>query len=1158
MKRILSILLLFALVLLNVQIVALASDAELISGSSAMFFCNNADTLELGGKVYEKQNGVIFTANITVSDYSSDYSFIYLNGNKLQKLANGENIIELNSASLAKGENELRLMLGTTAGTYSEDIVYGTVNIDDITVESVSFSGVSFNVPSKVNMYMPIIGSAGMTLKTADYSEKISVGDGWSAETGLGGSAPNTPVSVGFVFDVSDVEGGFCVDTTELSDGEYTAVFKSNGSKAEERKIIIDNNAPEISFSIANGASVSKLDKITCKINDITKTESTILLDGKKVNQILPKTLSVGSHTAYVTAVDAIGNKAASVLLFNVTEKKYSVSISDKSAEISVLGDASVYSASVLKDIRMFENRYGSSDMQHLRYDNEVSVSFDNKANLTTSAIGNALPYQSFVVNTEYVKDSSVLVSYTGETGNGTDIVLKAWNYVDARWDEIGSAPSGENISVLVDLATYSRKNKMRVNAMPKLVYNGSSTILWNSDTQYYSRFDDLHDFYYRINQYAVQEYNSGNIGYCVHTGDLIDQVNQGAEIANYEYKIASAAQNILDSANVPNGVVSGNHDINHTAADYSYYCKYFSEDRYKDFDWYGGSLNNNMHHYDLVSIGAYDFVFLYLGTYMEDKDDTIAWANSVCEAYPTRNVIICTHEYILPSGQYSGKRAEVIWDKIVVPNENVVMILCGHNDGVCDQMHRVGNSDRYVLEILADYQFSELGVGPQHVLNGCTCDGEGYVRLMTFNDAKQLISTTYSPVASDYDVYPYNFYPSYSDSFIYDLDLIDANRSIKTTAFDVVYNSEYVGEVGEAELNIGNSEAFYAEIKNGDSALYSAVYVFDKYEADYKVNKEPKYDDPAAPEKVFSAGLANVNENLRKDETNSFPSDDIVKVGLNLMPESASALKKTSGSETYEVKLGDNRAVTLSHENDGGTWVTLANNLFEKVDVSEYNRIYFGVTANKNAKWNLFVNFANREINFSQNKAIASMFGYVNDSPSDFIGTWNGYIDLSDITDLTGEQTLSSVYFVGATPGETVTFDYLFLGKSEGGKIRVITDNNIITAFEDKIGNTMSLPAAPYKQGYNFDGWYTAKEGGEKVEHDLVFGENMTEIYAHFSERAASKESIGFSDTEINLEQTSVLKIVIICLSLLIMVIVAIVLLIKMKKTQKKKDVKQ
>ena len=102
-----------------------------------------------------------------------------------------------------------------------------------------------------------------------------------------------------------------------------------------------------------------------------------------------------------------------------------------------------------------------------------------------------------------------------------------------------------------------------------------------------------------------------------------------------------------------------------------------------------------------------------------------------------------------------------------------------------------------------------------------------------------------------------------------------------------------------------------------------------------------------------------------------------------------------------------------------------------------------------------------------------------------------------------------------------------------------------------------MQLPSAPYKQGYDFEGWYTAKEGGEKVENDLVFAEEVTEIYARFTERTVANETVGYSDTEINLEQVSVVKIVIVCCSLLLMLVVVVVLVIKMKKTQKKRGSK-
>ena len=84
-------------------------------------------------------------------------------------------------------------------------------------------------------------------------------------------------------------------------------------------------------------------------------------------------------------------------------------------------------------------------------------------------------------------------------------------------------------------------------------------------------------------------------------------------------------------------------------------------------------------------------------------------------------------------------------------------------------------------VELLADYQFAELGEGPQHVENGMTCDGEGFVRLLRFTRGGQLLVSTYSPA---YD--KWNYYPEYVDSLVYDLDLIETPLSIRTTDFAV------------------------------------------------------------------------------------------------------------------------------------------------------------------------------------------------------------------------------------------------------------------------------------------------------------------------------------------------------------------------------------
>ena len=1172
MKRIIGTILISLIVLSCIPFTAFAANSEMLKGV-AVFDGNDSDTLTIDNLIFKSTTDYEFKAVINVSDSGNTFNQIQLNGKNIANLVDGENVVTINTADLIDGDNELRIVLGTDKALYNENTVYGTVNIDDIVVESVSFEGVGYTDPKSVNYYLPIVNAAGVTKKSVEYKDGIAVGDGWYSDTKLGGSTPNTPVFVGYVFEYSKNEGIYIVDTNKLKDGEHKAVFKKNGNVVSEKSFTIDNSAPVVKFSVKDGALVSKLQKISFETSDITNVKTELYVDGKRAVSINPKKLSYGKHVAVVTATDRLGNKSVNVLRFEVTDKLYYVEFFKDKLNISVLGSGKIYSGQLLKDLRMFENRYGAPNQDFLRCDDEVLISFDDKSEHITESIGDSVPYQSFVVNVDGVEDKEVLVSYSGTTGNGSDIVLKAWNYKMSAWEKIATVKSGESVSVYVPLDKFSYKKKMRINAMPDVVFNGSDTLLWSTDTQHYSRFEDLNDVYYKINEYAVEQYQKGNIGYLVHTGDLVDQTNAGDAIANSEFAVASKAQEILDKALVPNGVVSGNHDVVHTGENYEYYWKYFGEDRYKDFDWYGGSLNNNMHHFDLISLGSYDFVFLYIGNHRETDEDLIEWANNVCKAYPERNVVICTHEYLLPSGEYSGDRAQVIWDKIVVPNENVKMILCGHNEGVCDQIKQVGDSNRYVLEILADYQFAELGVGPQHVMNGCTCDGEGFVRLMTFNDAGQVISKTYSPVASDYDKDPNNYYPSYLDSFVYEVDLIKADRSICTKSFNVMHNPEFIGNVGEEDLSLKGCEAFYAEIEYKDVKSLSEIYVLWKYEVDYDPDKVPKYPKSEA-ERIEITGYDFVSENFRMNEDNKLPDSEYIDIGLNLLPTDINLLKCISDVKEYDASLNKDGSVSVFNKISGSgvTWVSMGYTIIHKdsennnlkyevnsskqiiLDLDKYNRLYFGVSSPKNAKWNIQVNFlGGTSLNFSQNEAIASKFGYVNSKPSDIRGTWNGYIDLSEF--LNGKKTIHSIYITNASSGEVIDFDYLFIGRSDAGKVRFITDENKVVAYENTIGQKVALPGNPFKNGYEFVGWYTAKEGGEKVTDSVVVSKDVTEIYARFEEKQYSQREVNTSNTEINLERPAYGKIIFVCASLAIMVIVVIVLLIKISRTKKKKS---
>ena len=65
-------------------------------------------------------------------------------------------------------------------------------------------------------------------------------------------------------------------------------------------------------------------------------------------------------------------------------------------------------------------------------------------------------------------------------------------------------------------------------------------------------------------------------------------------------------------------------------------------------------------------------------------------------------------------------------------------------------------------------------------------------------------------------------------------------------------------------------------------------------------------------------------------------------------------------------------------------------------------------------------------------------------------------------------------------------------------------------TSTTTKDGKLESLPT-PTHGGYDFLGWYTQKDGGEKVTTDTVFAENTT-IYAHWQKQTAQEYTVTFN----------------------------------------------
>lgn len=274
-------------------------------------------------------------------------------------------------------------------------------------------------------------------------------------------------------------------------------------------------------------------------------------------------------------------------------------------------------------------------------------------------------------------------------------------------------------------------KQVQTVTVTPKATA-GKYTIAWISDTQHYSKY--FPETFLTMTRYLKEKQQELNLGYVVHTGDLVASQTDVKQWAN-----AKRAMDELSS--IPNGVLAGNHDVGQSF-DYTNYYTYFGKKAFDQYEYYGESLLNNRCHYDLITMGSTDYVFVYLG--YQPGEDSIRFANQVFAKYPDRVGILCVHEYL---GSHSTLRAigRTLQEKVVKPNPNVYLVLCGHRYNedcvpVTFDDDRDGKVDRTVYQCIANYQeIDKKG-------------GSGYMRFLEIDEGKGTIRFyTYSPLLDRY-----------------------------------------------------------------------------------------------------------------------------------------------------------------------------------------------------------------------------------------------------------------------------------------------------------------------------------------------------------------------------------------------------------------------
>ncbi len=397
------------------------------------------------------------------------------------------------------------------------------------------------------------------------------------------------------------------------------------------------------------------------------------------------------------------------------------------------------------------------------------------------------LPYVLYEIDVTAAKSDEITVALNAATVENERFALKAYNAATASWDTLATAVTSGKVNGTIDLATYAADGKVKVAAAVDLVANGSNRLLWSTDQQHYTKFEDLNDTYYGIHEYMVKEYQEDKVAYVINTGDIVDDIPSMSG-SKGQWIIADKAFDILDEAGVPYGIVTGNHDVGDYPINlYNNYLTHFSASRYEGLPWYGGTPDDNRCHYDLVTVGNVDFLFLYIGYGVEDQKQTLDWADEVLSMYPHRNAVICTHQYLKPTTLERAGRAETLHNILVQNHENIVMALSGHYDGAGYVTVELEN-DRFVQEVVADYQFVQAepleyyeGVeDPTHSLGATPgCNGEGYMREIIV-EGNVISMHAFSPITNGES--PFGL----RDDVTLELDLQETKRQLTVYGFAV------------------------------------------------------------------------------------------------------------------------------------------------------------------------------------------------------------------------------------------------------------------------------------------------------------------------------------------------------------------------------------
>ena len=381
---------------------------------------------------------------------------------------------------------------------------------------------------------------------------------------------------------------------------------------------------------------------------------------------------------------------------------------------------------------------------------------------------------------------------------------------------------------------------------------------------------------------WIVENADERKIDYVAHTGDIIENWHTGGpvedeevyrEIAIEEFEFASEAQQVLDDAEIVNGVLPGNHDNrsgNDVGAE-SLYNDYFGPERYEALEqtagWQDAQASytpwregDNQNHYDLFTAGGLDFIAVHLG--YDVTAEELEWASDVLDQYSDRNAMVMTHAHRAPSNNADGRGGSFSHDgaeidqSVLQQHDNVFLVLSGHEHGVNIEVRKdVGTYGNNIVELLADYQFyevsaEELGLAgiddrnPDDMLRF----GASFFRMLQIDvDNSEMAVDTYSPMLENFGATEYDDRERYNgteDDTRVPIQL-ETRRQTSFTTDQVLVTTPTDEVIGEATAASGwPAEVTWSGLSEGETYVW------------YVVSRDADSGDDLAPGEVHQMGV--------------------------------------------------------------------------------------------------------------------------------------------------------------------------------------------------------------------------------------------------------------------------------------------------------------